>query len=159
MARGCGCIFSIYQNEDDIMGFNKKTLTSIAVQLCIALIIAVYTAVKQGFLLAGEVYLNCRYISDGCFVSAVLFIGLGGLFWISATGFFDIFSYGFKSLLVLFTPLKRTNEHPHYYEYKCEKDAKREGKPITYTTLIVGLVMLVVSLVCLALYYNFMPAQ
>lgn len=137
------------------MGFNKKTLTSIAVQLCIALIIAVYTAVKQGFLLAGEAYLNCRYISDGCFVSAVLFIGLGGLFWISATGFFDIFSYGFKSLLVLFSPLRKPHEHEKFYEYKLAKDAKR-GKPL-YFLLIVGLACLAISVLCLILYYN-LPA-
>ena len=139
------------------MGFNKKTLISLAVQLGIALVIASYVALSQGFVWAGEAYLNCRFFSDGCFVSAVFFIGLGGLFWISATGFFDIFSYGFKSLLVLFSPLKAIKEHPHYYEYKCEKDAKREGKPITYTTLIVGLAMLVISLICLELYYNLMP--
>ena len=141
------------------MGLNKKTLISLAGQLCIALVIAAYTAASQGFAWTGEVHLNCRYFSDGCFVSAVFFIGMGGLFWISATGFFDIFSYGFKSLLVLFSPLKTIKEHPHYYEYKCEKDAKREGKPITYTTLIVGVAMLLISLICLALYYNFMPVQ
>ena len=139
------------------MGLNKKTIISLAGQLCIGLLIAGYTAAKQGFAWAGESYLNCRYLSDGCFVSAVFFIGMGGLFWISATGFFDIFSYGFKSLLVLFSPLKAIKEHPHYYEYKCEKDAKREGKPITYTTLIVGFAMLAASLICLALYYNLMP--
>ena len=139
------------------MGLNKKTLTSLAVQLLIAAVIAVMAAVHQGFSLAGEGYLNCRYLSDGCFISAVIFIGMGGLLWISTTGFFDIFSYSFKSLLVLFSPLKKASEHPHYYEYKCEKEAKREGKPITHTTLIAGLVIMAASLICLALYYNLMP--
>ena len=141
------------------MGFNKKTFISVLVQLGIALAIALFTAVKQGFALAGEAYLNFRYFSDGCFVSAVLFAGMGCLFWVSTTGFFDIFSYGFKSLLVLFSPLKRIKEHPHYYEYKCEKDAKREGKPLTHTTLFVGIGMVALSLICLALYYNLMPAH
>ena len=139
------------------MGFNKKTLISIAVQLVIALVIAGMVASGQGFSLAGEVYLNCRYLSDGCFVSAVIFVGMGLLLWISATGFFDIFGYAMKSLLVLFSPLKKPGEHPHYYEYKCEKDAKRKGKPITHTVLIVGVIVLVLSLCCLGLYYHLMP--
>ena len=69
------------------MGFNKKTLISVAVQLAIALMIAGMVASGQGFSLEGEAYLNCRYFSDGCFVSAVIFVGLGLLLWISATGF------------------------------------------------------------------------
>ena len=136
------------------MGFNKKTLISIAVQLGIALMIAIPVAVSQGFALDGAAYLNCRWLSDGFFVSAVIFVGLGGLFWVSTTGFFDIFSYAFKSLFVLFSPLKKAKEFPHYYDYKCEKDAKREGKPISHTVLVVGLICLAVSLICLALYYN-----
>ena len=36
------------------MGLNKKTLTSLAVQLLIAAVIAVMAAVHQGFSLAGR---------------------------------------------------------------------------------------------------------
>ena len=139
------------------MGFNKKTLISIAVQLVIALVIAGMVASGQGFDLDGAAYLNCRYLSDGCFVSAVIFVGMGLLLWISATGFFDIFGYAMKSLLVLFSPLKKPGEHPHYYEYKCEKDAKRQGKPITHTVLIVGVIVLLLCLACLGMYYHLMP--
>ena len=140
------------------MGFNKKTFISIAVQLVIALVIAGMVASGQGFALDGAGYLNCRYFSDGCFVSAVIFVGMGLLLWVSSTGFFDIFGYAMKSLLVLFSPLKKPGEHPHYYEYKCEKDAKRQGKPITHTVLVVGVIVLLLSFACLALYYRLMPA-
>lgn len=135
------------------MGFNKKTLTSIAVQLMIAAFIAVSVASHQGFALDNPAFINCRYLSDGFFVSAVIFVGFGVLLWVSATGFFDIFGYAMKSLLVLFSPLKRPGEHPHYYEYKVEKQAKREAKPITHTVLVAGLIVLALSLICLALYY------
>ena len=139
------------------MGLNKKTLVSMLIQLGIAAAIAGSVALSQGFSLAAEAYLNFRYLSDGFFVAAILFVGMGGLLWISTTGFFDIFSYAFKSLFVLFSPLKKAKEFPHYYDYKCEKDAKREGKPITHTVLVVGLICLAVSLVCLALYYKLLP--
>ena len=139
------------------MGFNKKTLISMLVQLTIAIALALGVAVYQGLGPELAAYLNFRCLSDGLFVSTVIFAGMGALLWISTTGFFDIFSYGFKSLLVLFSPLKKASEHPHYYEYKCEKDAKREGKPLTHTVLIVGVICLVLSLICLALYYKLMP--
>lgn len=139
------------------MGLNKKTLITMTVQLVIALTLAVLAASSQGFSLEGELYLNCRYLSDGFFIVAVLFVGMGTLLWVSTTGFFDIFSYAMKSLLVLFSPLKKPSEHPHFYEYKCEREAKRKGKPITHTVLIVGLILLALSLICLALYYNLMP--
>ena len=139
------------------MGLNKKTLITIAVQLVNALMLAVLAASSQGFSLEGELYLNCRYLCDGFFIVAVLFVGMGTLLWVSTTGFFDIFSYAMKSLLVLFSPLKKPSEHPHFYEYKCEREAKRKGKSITHTVLIVGLILLALSLICLALYYNLMP--
>lgn len=140
------------------MGFNKKTLISIAVQLVIAVAFGLLAASTQGFVPGGEWWLNCRYLSDGFFIVSVIFTGMGVLLWVSTTGFFDIFGYAMKSLLVLFSPLKKPSEHPHYYEYKCEKEAKRQGKPITHTVLIVGLILLALSLICLALYYNLMPA-
>ena len=139
------------------MGFNKKTLISIAVQLVIGVALALLAACALGFSLQGEMWINCRSLSDGFFIGSVLFIGMGVLLWVSTTGFFDIFGYAMKSLLVLFSPLVKPSEHPHYYEYKCEKEAKRTGKPITHTVLIVGLILLALSLICLALYYNLMP--
>ena len=141
------------------MRLNKNTLISLLVQLLIASGIALAVAVNQGFSLQGQLFLNCRFLSDGFFVSTVIFLGLGLLLWISTTGFFDIFSYGFKSLLVLFTPLKKASEHPHYYEYKCEKDATRSSKHINYTVLWAGLICLGLSLLALLLYYQLMPAD
>lgn len=137
------------------MKVNKKTVIATAVQMAIAAVIAVGIAVYQG--LGAEWYWNFRCLSDGLFVSAVLFIGFGLLIWVAATGFFDIFSYGVKSLLMLFSPLKRAKEHPHYYEYKCEKASKRGDKPATHTTLLTGMIALVLSLILLAMYYHWMP--
>ena len=47
-----------------------------------------------------------------------VFSGIGGLLIIStATDFFDMLTYGFKSLVVLFTPFKNPKDHPRFYEY------------------------------------------
>ncbi len=141
------------------MGFDKKTLISYGVQFVIAALIAYLVAEAQGLRIGQEAYLVCRYLSDGLFVSALVFVSFGALMWISTTGFFDIFSYAFNSLLVLFTPLKKPSEQKHYYEYKSEREAKRQGKPVTHTVLITGLIFLALSLLALMLYYKLMPAE
>lgn len=141
------------------MALNKKTLISMLIELVVALGVAFAAAFAFGFSTGTAAHLNCRYLSDGCFISAVMFIGIGGLMWIASTGFFDIFGYAFKSLLVLFVPIKKPSEFPHYYEYKCEKDAKREGKSVTYTVLISGLIVLALSVLMLVLYYQLAPVE
>ena len=139
------------------MGFNKKTLISISVQLVIAVVIALLVAASEGLAPSAEAYVNYHHLCDGFFVSAVIFVGLGGLLWISATGFFDIFGYAFKSIVHLLTPSKHDEQFPRYYDYKCEQNDKREGKPLTHTVIVVGLIVLALSFLCLALYSGSLP--
>ncbi|MBQ8200783.1 MAG: DUF3899 domain-containing protein [Clostridia bacterium] len=134
--------------------FNKNTLIVCIVQAVIALAIATAVAYAQGFAPSQEAMLWCRHFSDGMFVAAMMLGGLGALIWVSSTGFFDIFSYAFSSLLVLFSPMKHAKEHKHYYEHKCEREAKREGKAGPGSMLIVGLCCLALSLILLVLYYQ-----
>lgn len=96
--------------------------------------------------------LNCRFFSDGFFFSGLIFTGIGALTMIAGTGFFDMFSYAFRSLLVLFSWLRKPEDHVSYYDYKLERDAKRK-KPL-WTILITGLVCIALSVICLLLYYH-----
>ncbi|MBQ8554734.1 MAG: DUF3899 domain-containing protein [Clostridia bacterium] len=136
------------------MEAKKSLVISYLVQSVIAIAIAVGVAWGQGFTTDLELVWWCRLFSDGFFVSALLFIGIGLLIWVSTTGFFDIFSYGFSSLLVLFTPLKKPSDHKHYYEYKCEKEAKRKGKGSPLSILFVGIACLLLSTLLVFLYYQ-----
>ena len=96
--------------------------------------------------------LNCRYLSDGFFFTGLIFTGIGALTLIAGTGFFDVFSYAFHSLLVLFSALRRPEEHVSYFDYKLERDAKRK-KPL-WMILLTGLVCIALSVAWLALYYT-----
>ena len=69
----------------------------------VGLAVAIPLAFSRGFAFGGDTVVNAAALSDGCFVAAVLLCGVGILAWTATTGFFDIFSYGFKSLLVLFS--------------------------------------------------------
>ena len=140
----------------------KKTQKNKKINLCtwvqyvsalfVGLVIAVPVAFAQGFSLGQASYLSARYLSDGFFVAGMLLGGIGALVWISSTGFFDIFSYGFHSILVLFSSLKNPKDHEKYYDYKTMREEKR-GQP-SYFLLIVGVFFLLLAIICLVLYYN-----
>ena len=134
----------------------KKQVTGSFAQYMAAffagLVIAVLVALLRGFAFEQAGYLKARYLSDGFFVAGVLLTGVGVLIWISTTGFFDLFSYAFHSLPVLFTALKNPEEHTHYYEFKAMQEKKR-GKPL-YFLVIVGAGYLLLSAICLGMYYN-----
>ena len=87
-----------------------------------------------------------RCWSDALFIPAVLWLGMGGMMWVATTDFFDIFRYGFSSLLVLFTPFKNPKDHKKFYEYKLERAEKRKGKAVPVTVLVIGVVLLVGAL-------------
>ncbi len=97
---------------------------------------------------------TARIICDAFFVPAVFIGGIGLLMAISETGFFDIISYGFKSLIRLFTPYDKRVGRGGYYEYKVDMEEKRKGSPKIYPCILwVALADLVISLVFFALYY------
>ena len=118
----------------------------------VGLAVAIPLAFSRGFVFDGDTVVNAAALSDGCFVAAVLLCGVGILAWTATTGFFDIFSYGFKSLLVLFSSVKHPDDHMHYADYKAMKELKR-GKTIHFI-LYVGLVFLGLAGLFLAVYYS-----
>lgn len=86
---------------------------------------------------------NATVLSDAAFTAGLLLTGIGSLIWVSCTGFFDIFAYGFHSLLVLFSPLRDPVKHQKYYDYRLSREEKRK-KP-EYAPLIVGGSFLILS--------------
>ena len=128
---------------------NKKFWLSLAIQLAVAAVIAYMIYLSRVDGLNTATYAHKRYAavpqawplrcaSDALFVPAVLGLGLAGLMWVSTTGFFDIFSYAFKSLLVLFSTLKKPSDLGSFYDYKLEKEEKRTGQTVYVTMLSVG---------------------
>ena len=81
-------------------------------------------------------------LSDGFFIIGMICTGFGLIMWISTTGVLDIISYGFKSILYLFTPLTKERDEGGFYEYKLEKQAKRKEVPFEYLWLGVGALVL-----------------
>ena len=133
----------------------KKNLLKYGIPALIGAVIALTVAMNQGLGGVGSAW-SLRALSDGCFVTTVLMGGMGALVWVSTTGFFDIFTYAGKSLLVLFSPMKQPEKLKKFYEYKADKDEKR--KKADFTLLIVGAAYLLLSFAFLGGYYAMMGA-
>lgn len=93
----------------------------------------------------------CMGVSDGLMTVGICLAGVGFLVWISSTGFFDMISYGFASLKVMFTPFGNPKTHPRFYDYKTVKQENRKsGRTLI---LYLGLGFLAAAAVFAGLYY------
>ncbi len=113
------------------------------------ILISALVAWRQGAFNADSAQAVYRALCDAFFVPGALLCGLGALVFVANGGIFDIFSYGFKSLRLLFTPFGKDRQQ-HYFEYKQMKAEKRQ-KP-KYYVLKVGLVFLLLAALCLVLF-------
>ncbi len=137
----------------DENGNSRGPWIPFAVCLAAGLGIALLIALGRGLSRPLWTAQNMRCLSDGLFVSAVMLTGLGLLILISAkSDFFDIFTYGFHSLLMLFTLLRKPRDVKRYYEYKQERKERRGDSK--GWMLAAGGVCLVLSFVCLRLFYR-----
>ena len=103
-----------------------KYLIPSAVGALLSFLIMRYRGLFSSPTLAGKV----MAVSDGFFVTAVLYVGFGLLLLVAQSGFYDIFTYGFKSLIYLFTPMKRNRAEGGFYEYKIRQKEKRKAVPL-----------------------------
>ena len=127
-------------------------LIAYGLSAAVALVIVVAVSLRQGLLEARSFREVCRDLSDGFFVAGLMMSCVGGLSCIAATGFFDIFSYGARTVASHFVPQKDSKGLPKYYDYKVARDEKRK-KPLS-TVLTVGLVCVGLSLAFVLLYFR-----
>ena len=98
-----------------------------------------------------------RFLCDGFFVSAVIYLGFGLLSAIAKAGNFYSFSYLFHVMKTTFLPSKDPfQKKKTYYDYVQEKKAKDLSGNGRYhwRMLILGGVCFIVSLVFLGLFYG-----
>ena len=130
---------------------NKRVIPWL-VEIGLCLLCALAVALRRGVFTAGDLVKVYSGLCDAFFVPGILLFCFGLLAFSARGGIFDIFSYGVKSLKVLFTPFGKPEKHQRYYDYKMEKEALR-GKPKP-RTLILGLAFMALAGVCLLLFYQ-----
>ena len=117
----------------------------------VALAVALLIALGRGLSPAQSLPENCRDLSDGFFVAGGMMVCVGLLSLISTTGFFDIFSYGMRTLVSHFVPQKNPEGTGKFYDYKTARAEKRK-KPL-HAALHVGLICIAISVMFLIGYY------
>lgn len=140
------------------MYINKKKLIKRLIILVLDVALTVWVTVARFGKNLDDVTISLTHaLSDGFFVVGFLNLGFGLLFWVSSTGFFDIFGYSAKAILNFFIPrsmLERmggSTKSGDFYEYKVKKAEKRKNS-LTLTELLwVGGGMILISLIFMLL--------
>ena len=108
--------------------------------------LAVVIALLRGMGSGNAAAVNAGIMSDGFFIVGVLTAGVGALMAIAGkTDFFDMLSYGGRSLLKLIPFVRQKTQT--FYDYKLEKQAKR--KEPKWFLLFAGFVLIGLAAVCL----------
>ena len=124
------------------------------IAIAVAIAVAVYELNTYGY--SGENW--SRFLCDGFFVSAVLYIGFGLLAAISRAGNFYAFSYLLSSVKTTFCSSKEQfAKRKTFYDYVEEKKAKDLEKPSKFhwRMLIIGVACLAVSMIFLMVFRNY----
>ncbi len=135
--------------------FWKNNWIKYLVQTVVAVILSI---VIMGFRGAFNAELSqsdrVKGVCDGFSITAMMYICLGILMWVSTTGFFDIFSYAFrKGAHAIIPGMGFDNSLNTYYDYKQDKIEKRNSKPM-YSTLVIGIFLLIISGVLVFYWYS-----
>ncbi len=123
----------------------KKKLLKYGIPFLIGLAASALIMWGRGAFSAEKMTDVYKYISDGFFVISMLYIGFGLLLFAASEGILDIIGYGFKSLIYLFSPVKKDKAVGGYYEYKVKQAEKRKAVP--YHIIIIGVIFLIPTIV------------
>ena len=94
-------------------------------------------------------------LCDACFVPGILLTSIGVLVVVAHEGLFDMLSYGAHSLLMLFSALRKPENHESYYDYKMRRIENRKNP--SRIILWVGLIFMGAAVVFLIVYYSMLP--
>ena len=111
----------------------------------VAIIMIVVISVIQGVFEAEDLQMVVRRISDGCFITGVLFTGLGLLIYALNEGIFNGIAFGLKTLGRTFTAHKDEKiREENFYEYNARLQEKKKS---FLHLVIVGVVVIVLSVI------------
>ena len=137
---------------------SKKRWITYLVAVAFAVVIAAITVSFQIDTYGTGSVLFVQFLSDGCFVPAVLYLGCAALTFISEAGNFYGIQYLGYTLLHVFSMRKdRFDDRKDYFTYCTEKKAKQKEQGISkgkWVLLYVGLVCLLLSVIFAVMFYQ-----
>ena len=126
----------------DSQGQKKRGFISVIIQTVIGLLLSGLVLLVREW---PEGYSDrLRAVADAFSITALLYLCIGALLFVSTTGFFDIFGYAVKRGAHALIPGIVHDNTGDYYEYLEEKKLKRKGHSLK-STLIAGVVLLAIG--------------
>ena len=123
------------------------------VQTALGLVLSFGVMYYQGLFEADTAADRIRIVCDGFSVTALLFLSMGFIVWVSTTGFFDIFGYALKKGAHALVPGLVREDVQDFYEYKLEKQGGRKKRG-EGSTLLLGLGFLLAGLILTGVWYG-----
>ena len=102
----------------------KKTILEYAIATGVCALLAFIIATIGGIFTYQEKFRIYGLLCDGFFISGILFVCLGLLFFVYNNGFFDIIAYGFMRFFSLFKKDPRAVKYETFYDYHVAKAEK-----------------------------------
>ncbi|MBR2971547.1 MAG: DUF3899 domain-containing protein [Clostridia bacterium] len=94
-------------------------------------------------------------LSNGFFVSGVLFLSIAGMLYISSEGGFIGISFVLHSVVQWFVPLARKN-HESYAKFR-ERKLGQNSKPVDFAILITGIIFMLVGIILTIVWNSKVP--
>lgn len=125
-----------------------KRIYKYLLALGIGFALAFWLVYAKGIFNQTETAVILQILADGFTLPAVLYLGIGGLIFVSNEGAFDALAYGMTSFLDLFRKEKK-NQFTSFYDYAESKKDKKFGFG---TLLICGIIFSVLAAIVLVIY-------
>ena len=131
----------------------KQLLMKYLICFVVASLITVGVFWIRGFF-TDNVGVNLQILSDGFFVSGILFLMFAGMLFISSEGALIGISFVLRNVVLMFIPMGR-KQHEFYAQYRERKLAEKHVKSSSdHCILVVGLVFLAISIVFTVIWYT-----
>lgn len=132
-----------------------KTVYKYLITVAVGLVIAFLALLARNIFNLTATVDFMKAFCDAFFVSGVVLVCVGGLVFVSNGGVFDMLAYGIRTFFESFKKNVTDRKYKDFYEYR---EAKKSSKRSFSFLLVVGIVFIAISMIFLALYYNYLPA-
>ena len=128
----------------------KSLLIKYSVCFGIASLITFIVFWIRGFF-TDNVGVNIQILSDGFFISGILFCAIAGMLFISDEGGFLGITYVIRNVVLIFIPMGRS-KHELYADYR-ERKLNEYKKRFDFCILVTGLIFLIVGIIFTVIWY------
>lgn len=144
-------------NQIDPTYEKKKIIISYAITIFVIIsisigLIFIFLGIRDFFSTSYSKELKYRYLADAFTIPAIVFIFLGFLFIVSSKGIFTGLGYGLNRLGRFLLPFIFRKDIT-YAQYIENKEYKL-NKVLTFSSFIVGFILLITAIIFIILFYN-----